>query len=256
MRIAQLSDMHFVAKGERLYDCIDINAQNAEIIHQINQLKEPVDAVVISGDLCNDGSEAQYETAANILKYLHCPLYVINGNHDHQPHFVKHLRELCPPLQSSANVCYAVEMGGWQLLFIDSTVDGQTHGAIDDAQLQWVEQQLAKSRSPVALFMHHPPLSMHSAHMDPINCRNGDQLLAFAERYPVFQGIYCGHNHCFSVTRYQQLIIACAPATSVQIPVYQHDSTPYYQHSTPSCLIHSLNGPAPWVSFQHSFELY
>ncbi|MFM2486868.1 phosphodiesterase [Celerinatantimonas yamalensis] len=254
MRIAQLSDMHFVSAGERLYGSVDVNAQNADIIHQLNQLHEPVDAVVITGDISNDGISAQYQAAAKILSYIRCPLYVINGNHDERAAFIDAFAPLCPPLQQAGEMRYAVEYPFHRLLFVDSTVLGQTYGHLSEASLDWIEVQLKSCDKPVVVFMHHPPISMNSAHMDPICCLNGDTLLTFAQRYSHFSGIYCGHNHCFSITSYQQLIIAAAPATSVQIPVYQNDSTPYYQFGQASCLIHTVTDNGRWVSYQHHFS--
>ncbi|CAG9295175.1 phosphodiesterase [Celerinatantimonas diazotrophica] len=256
MRIAQLSDMHFVALGERLYDSVDVNACNADIIHQLNHLIDPLDAIVVSGDITNDGTAEQYQAAAKILGYARYPLYLINGNHDKTESFIEYLAPLCAPLESAAQVRYQVDMGKRQLLFIDSTVPGQTYGQLSQSTLDWVAEQLAQTRLPVAIFMHHPPLALNSAHMDPINCRNGTKLLDFAEEFPHLEGIYCGHNHCYTTTVYRNVVVMSAPATSIQIPVYQHDATPYYQFDQPSCLLHSLSGDNRWVSYQHHFQLF
>ncbi|MFM2477215.1 metallophosphoesterase [Celerinatantimonas sp. MCCC 1A17872] len=256
MRIAQLSDMHFVAQGERLYDSVDVNAHNADIIHQLNHLIDPIDAIIVSGDITNDGTKPQYQAAAKILNYARCPLYLINGNHDRTAAFLEHLAPLCEPLLSAEQVRYRVDLAKRTLLFIDSTVPEQTYGQLSQATLDWVAYQLSQTSLPVAIFMHHPPLALNSAHMDPINCQNGDKLLALCEQFSHLEGIYCGHNHCYTTTFYQGVAIVSAPATSIQIPVYQRDATPSYQFDQPSCLIHTLSDDDRWVSFQHHFQLF
>lgn len=256
MRIAQLSDMHFVAQGERLYDSIDVNACNADIIHQLNHLVDPIDAIVVSGDITNDGHVEQYQAAAKILGYVRCPLYLINGNHDKTDLFLEYLAPLCAPLARAGQVRYRVDIDKRHLLFVDSTVAGQTYGQLSPSTLDWVADQLEHASLPVVIFMHHPPVALNSAHMDPINCLNGVELMDLAEQFPLLEGIYCGHNHCYTSTFERGVAVVCAPATSIQIPVYQHDATPYYQFDQPSCLLHSLSRDNRWVSHQHYFQLF
>ena len=55
MFLAQISDMHFRSHGRKLYDFIDVNGCNAEVVSQLNALEERPDAVVITGDIVNCG---------------------------------------------------------------------------------------------------------------------------------------------------------------------------------------------------------
>lgn len=73
VRFAFLSDVH-VVPGNKNDSALrvavkEINASN-------------VDAVVVAGDLSNEGSDVQIENVYNILKYIKKPLYVIPGNHE------------------------------------------------------------------------------------------------------------------------------------------------------------------------------
>lgn len=52
--------------------------------------------------------------------------------------------------------------------------------------------------------MHHPPLPLGNAQMDPIACENGHRLLALVERFPSLTRIFCGHNHSLTMTQYRQ----------------------------------------------------
>ncbi len=49
MLLAHISDTHFRSRGEKLYGFIDVNAANADVVSQLNALRERPDAVVVSG---------------------------------------------------------------------------------------------------------------------------------------------------------------------------------------------------------------
>ncbi len=53
MLLAHISDTHFRSRGEKLYGFIDVNAANADVVSQLNALRERPDAVVVSGDIVN-----------------------------------------------------------------------------------------------------------------------------------------------------------------------------------------------------------
>jgi Icc protein len=89
MFLAQISDMHFRSHGRKLYDFIDVNACNAEVVSQLNALEERPDAVIITGDIVNCGLASEYQVARRTLSNLHYPLYIIPGNHDDKAQFLE-----------------------------------------------------------------------------------------------------------------------------------------------------------------------
>lgn len=73
VKFAFLSDVHVVA-GNKNDSALRV------AVKEINKL--PVDAVIVAGDLSNEGSNVQIENVYGILKELNKPLYVIPGNHE------------------------------------------------------------------------------------------------------------------------------------------------------------------------------
>ena len=125
MLLAHISDTHFRSRGEKLYGFIDVNAANADVVSQLNALRERPDAVVVSGDIVNCGRPEEYQMARQILGSLNYPLYLIPGNHDDKAHFLEHLHPLCPQLGNDPqNMRYAVDDFATRLLFIDSSRAG------------------------------------------------------------------------------------------------------------------------------------
>lgn len=144
--------------------------------------------------------------ARQILGSLNYPLYLIPGNHDDKVHFLEHLHPLCPQLGNDPqNMRYAVDDFATRLLFIDSSRAGTSRGWLTDETIGWLEAQLFEGGDkPATVFMHHPPLPLGNAQMDPIACENGHRLLALVERFPSLTRIFCGHNHSLTMTQYRR----------------------------------------------------
>lgn len=257
MLLAHISDTHFRGPGQKLYGFIDTNAGNADVISQLNALQERPNAVIISGDIVNGGLIEEYEVAHNILGNLDYPLFIIPGNHDDKNNLLSLLHPLCPHLgHNPEEIHYAIDIFPTRLLFIDTSLEGVSKGWLSTNTLLWLESELSKSGNrPVAIFMHHPPLALGNAQMDPIACENGYELLALAERFPSLIRIFCGHNHNLSLTQYKHTIIATVPATVHQVPYYNEDPRPYYDMSPPACLMHRQIEDQ-WVSYYHSLAHY
>jgi len=88
-----------------------------------------------------------------LLGWARIPVHHLLGNHDvaHLPKAeVLGLLDLAAPYRS-------VGAGGYRCLFLDSTdpVVGEYGGHISDAQLAWLEADLAASRQPAIVFCHH-----------------------------------------------------------------------------------------------------
>ena len=222
MLLAHISDTHFRSRGEKLYGFIDVNAANADVVSQLNALRERPDAVVVSGDIVNCGRPEEYQVARQILGSLNYPLYLIPGNHDDKAHFLEHLHPLCPQLGNDPqNMRYAVDDFATRLLFIDSSHAGTSKGWLTDETIGWLEAQ----------------------------------LLALVERFPSLTRIFCGHNHSLTMTQYRQALISTIPGTVHQVPYCHEDTRPYYDLSPASCLMHRQMGDQ-WVSYQHSLAHY
>jgi Icc protein len=258
MYLAQISDMHFRSFGRKLYDFIDVNTCNAEVINQLNALEEQPDAVVVTGDIVNCGLAQEYLVARQTLGYLRYPLYVVPGNHDNKQEFLRAFSSLCPLLGDDAeNIRYSVDHFPMRLLFIDSSLNGETKGWLSEETLHWLEQQLISAgHKPVAVFMHHPPLKLGSAQMDAIACENGDRLLALIERFPCLQRVFCGHTHRLIFTHYHQAVISTIPGTVHQVPYLHNNPAPFYNLEPAACVMHRWVEPTGLVSYLHPLSHY
>ena len=84
-RFLHLSDLHVVSEGALASGVLDTRRILTNAIDRLNVLRpalEPLDAVLVSGDISDDGSAESYIHARAELGRLGLPLYVVPGNHD------------------------------------------------------------------------------------------------------------------------------------------------------------------------------
>jgi 3',5'-cyclic AMP phosphodiesterase CpdA len=123
----------------------------------LNEFKPRPDLVVISGDLADTPTAEEYEHLKRLLAQLELPFVGIPGNHDS-----RELMRAAFPLAAYASLSgplnQRVEIGGLDLVLLDSSIPGKPHGNLDAPTLQWLEATLASSpERPALLFLHHPP---------------------------------------------------------------------------------------------------
>lgn len=80
MIVAQITDLHVVARDRLCYRQIPTNAQLAEAVAHINSLVPRPDVVIASGDLTDHGREDEYQVLRDILAQLTVGVFVIPGN--------------------------------------------------------------------------------------------------------------------------------------------------------------------------------
>ncbi len=123
MTIAQITDLHVVAKGRLFYNRIPTNAQLAQAVAHINSLDPRPDIVFASGDLTEHGHAEEYDLLREILADLIPPVFVIPGNHDRRDVLLKVFGgESYMPPPDAPFVNYAVDTFPLRLIGLDTTV--------------------------------------------------------------------------------------------------------------------------------------
>ncbi|HEX7389058.1 MAG TPA: metallophosphoesterase, partial [Acidiphilium sp.] len=83
MLIAHLTDLHIRPFGLAANRVVETNAMAERALRQLASLTPKPDAVIITGDLTENGRPEEYAQFRRLFENrLSCPVYVGLGNHD------------------------------------------------------------------------------------------------------------------------------------------------------------------------------
>lgn len=210
--IAQISDLHIKQPGALAYGIVDTAAALSRCIDALNRLAPRPSLVVISGDLCDTPAAEEYEHLLRLLAPLELPFLAVPGNHDSR----ELMRAAFPALpyalpQGALNMMQAV--GALDIIALDSSVPGRSHGELDADTLAFLDESLAASPDrPALVFLHHPPFITGIGHMDVQNLRNADALGFILSRHPRARLVAAGHVHRATLTTFGGVAATICPA--------------------------------------------
>jgi len=153
--------------------------------------------VLFTGDLVNTGGNVtEYQMFYEYLQMFEVPTYIAPGNHEMQGDYWKdNYQRYIGPLY------YSFDFGTYHIVTIDSG-----SGYIDQAQLNWVRDDLASHANSTQIFMQfHLPIFTHV--QEPAR----STLLNLTDQYNVSM-IFMGHVHHDYVTTYNGHKFICTTA--------------------------------------------
>jgi len=208
--IAHVSDVHF--------DGSERNAERSRrVLEHINSLKQPVDVVLVTGDIADHGLASEYEEAEKTLISPQ-PLLMCPGNHDARgPYREVLLRQ--PSGTGPINEAHRV--GGAVFAMCDSSIPGRDDGYLDDETFTWLEGVVAGAGDePVFICFHHPPVLLYSPFLDNIRQRGEARLAELVRRSPQVVGVLCGHAHTAAASTFggKPLLVAPGVASTLRLP--------------------------------------
>ena len=166
MLIAQISDLHFLPKGVLAFGRVDVAGCLERAIDHLNTLRPRPDAVLITGDLTNDGDAAVWGELMEVLRRLEAPIWPLPGNHDDR----ELMRAACAGLglfPKAGPLRFAAKLGPLCLIGLDSLIPGDPAGRLGPEQLAWLDARLAEAPEQATLVaLHHPPSTPHRRDLD------------------------------------------------------------------------------------------
>lgn len=210
--LLQISDPHIGAdwNGADPEDCL------RRAVEAILALPDRPDALLVSGDLTENGTPEEYERVRELLAPLGLEPHVLPGNHD--------LRE---PLRAAFGlpgagaepVSHLVELGPLRLVCLDSTIPGGEGGSLDGGRIEWLDAALAgDAETPTVIALHHPPLRTAMPGFERIGLapESIEALAAVVERHPQVARIVAGHVHRAIVAELAGRAVLTLPSTYMQ----------------------------------------
>jgi 3',5'-cyclic-AMP phosphodiesterase len=195
--------------------------------------------VVISGDLADTPTVEEYDYLKRLLAPLQLPFAGIPGNHDSRELMRAAFPE-SPYATSSGALNQRLEIGGLDLMLLDSSVHGKPHGELEAPTLQWLEATLVSSSDrPALLFLHHPPFKAGIWHMDRQNLLNAAELAPIVRRHPRLQLIATGHIHRATLAMFAGVPTTICPAPNHAVDLdLEHLRAPSFKVEPPAFHLH------------------
>ncbi|MEM1101892.1 MAG: metallophosphoesterase, partial [Pseudomonadota bacterium] len=183
--------LHFTAHGDVLGHDPRVRLEAA--IDLVNAQYRDAAFCLISGDMGNRGTPADYAALARRLARLEIPYLPLPGNHDRRAEFRRHLA--LPEGVMEAFIQYEVPLGHARVIGLDSLDPGADGGVLCPVRRDWLLERLAASEAPALVFLHHPPMALGLPMQDADRLAEGESVLdALAETGRVaFLG--AGHVH-------------------------------------------------------------
>ena len=194
MLLAEITDTHLMDGGVRAYGTIDTRIHLASAVSTIAGLTPKPDALLVAGDISEDGTEGSYALFRDMVAPLGIPTYVIPGNHDSRA-LMRAAFVADGYMAATGPLDYAVDLGPLTLIALDTLEEGEPFGTFSADQCAWLGDTLASlSGKPAIIMLHHPPFST-GLKMDEIGCRDGDAIGKVIEQFSNVESVLAGHFH-------------------------------------------------------------
>jgi len=179
MIIAHVSDLHFGPQHRKGFF--------AEAVKEINKLKP--DAIVITGDLTENGLLNEYKAAKQGIAKFDCKIKVtLSGNHDYRSTGYLLFKQFFPSKQ-------VTEVEDVVIIPIGTARPDRDDGEAGHRQVLWVEETLTKYKNKFKIVaLHHHLIPVPDTGKDSIPILDAGDVLRALLKGGV-DLVMCGHRH-------------------------------------------------------------
>jgi 3',5'-cyclic-AMP phosphodiesterase len=211
VKVIQITDTHLFATDELDIFGVKSNLKFKEVVDKIlDEDSHDADMIFLTGDISQDETADSYQKVISILAKINLPIYWIPGNHDN-------IAQLESVFKNAKNCIQGrnLLLAHWNLIFLNTKMDGTAEGYLSQSELQFLENTLRKNDNKTAIVMHHHPAPVGTPFIDSYILRNRDEFWDIVTGSKV-QLIICGHVHGDYKFKYNNIVIESSPATCLQ----------------------------------------
>jgi len=259
--LAQITDTHIVGSNHDGELYVDNNNRLAMAVERLMAETILPDAVLLTGDLTDLGTDEEMALLVDLLEPLTMPTMALPGNHDRRPTF-RQWFDMPWPAPEEGHLSWVVPLPGLVLVGLDTLVDNQVAGSndvdhsgrFDAARERWLHQTLAEAAgTPTAIAMHHPPFDSGIWWMDRSGLANQDRFAEVVARHDHVGRIFCGHLHRPITTVVGGAVATTGISTVHHVELdFRADSPIQVVCDPPGYQLHHFDG-AVWTSHTRYF---
>jgi 3',5'-cyclic AMP phosphodiesterase CpdA len=245
-RVLQISDLHLTIPPAKLCGQVNTLARLRSMITAILQqhsAQTPLEAVVLTGDISDDGSLESYALFRKEIERLGLPYYVIPGNHDTREGMRTAFMDAAY-MPKTGRLNWKVELENLHLIGLDTLIEGQGGGVFDGETADFLTHCLAGlSGKPALIAMHHPPFDSGIHFMDDIGLEGLGALVDVLEKADCDAQIICGHVHNMIIGSVGNTVAISAPSPVSSFPIdYRPDAPAGFMARSGGYMLHEWKG--------------
>jgi len=210
LRVLQVTDTHLFGDVEGSLLGVPTYESMHAVLRQLKDNPFDSDAIVVTGDLSQDGSEQSYRHLHNALEPLDSPVFWLAGNHDDP-------RNLDKVGNEYDHLHRVIRSEHWQIIMLNSRVEGAVFGQLGGSELEFLDQTLAEAPELHSLIcLHHHPIPMNSRWMDNIGLKNRNEFMDILSRHENAKAVLWGHVHQSCDGYVNGVRLMSTPSTCIQ----------------------------------------
>jgi len=188
--VLHLTDCHLLSHADNTLLGVNTADYFLKILDASVSEQQPVDLILLTGDLAQDPTPESYQFLLDNLLPLQIPCLCLPGNHDDFALMQKIL---------STGMIHCrkhVILGNWQIIALNSQIPGSPAGRLADAELGFLRHCFQTYPNHYGLVaVHHHCLPTHSAWMDTLIIANHEAFLETISHHKQAKLIVNGHIH-------------------------------------------------------------
>ncbi|PMM10638.1 3',5'-cyclic-AMP phosphodiesterase [Vibrio breoganii] len=212
VQLVQITDTHLFADDEGCLLSVNTGQSFIATVNDIVERNVEFDAIVATGDISQDHSAASYTRFADGIKPLEKQCYWLPGNHDQKSNMVTVL-----PSPQIKEVGHVLAGEYWQIIMLDSQVEGLPHGYLETEQLELLDNKLAEfPERHTLVLLHHNALPIGSAWLDQHKLQRAHQFWEVLGRHQNVRAVLGGHVHQDFEKEHNGVRVLATPSTCIQ----------------------------------------
>ncbi len=212
VKLLQITDTHLFVDDDGSLLGVNTTESFAAVVDAILEKPIDFDAILATGDISQDHTQESYQKFIEGIQPLQKPCFWLPGNHDYRRNMASVL-----PVSQIRCVPHFFVGDSWQVILLDSQVEGVPHGRLKQDQLTLLDELLSHyPEKHTLVLMHHHPVLVGSAWLDQHTLKESDNFWQIVAKHDNVNAVVCGHVHQDMDVMVDGVRVIATPSTCVQ----------------------------------------